>query len=81
VRKASDAMTLAIVILALAVFLAGAALGSLALLIVGIRRGDRARRLADAPHTHVEAVTRRVLGVGTRNHRDGNEDEVGDANA
>jgi hypothetical protein len=53
------------------------ALGPLALLIVGIRRGDRARHLADAPHTHVEAVTRRVLGVGTRNHHDGNEDEEG----
>ena len=66
-------MTLAIVILAITVFLAGAALGVLVLLIVGIRRGDRARRLADAPHTRVEAVTRRVLGVGTRNHLDGND--------
>jgi len=57
------------------VFLAGVTLGVLALLIVGIRRGDRTRRLADAPHTQVEAVTRRVLGVGTRNHPDGNADE------
>ena len=70
-------MTFAIAILAIAVFLSGAVLGVLALLIVGIRRGDRARHLADAPHTHVEAVTRRVLGVGTRNHHDGNEDEEG----
>jgi hypothetical protein len=68
-------MILAIVILAITVFLAGAALGVLVLLIVGIRRGDRARRLADAPHTRVEAVTRRVLGVGTRNHPDGNDGE------
>ena len=68
-------MTLAIVILAISVFLAGATLGALTLLIVGIRRGDRARRLADAPHTQVEAVTRRVLGVGIRNHPDGNADE------
>ncbi len=68
-------MTLAIVILAIAVFLAGAVLGFLALLIVGIRKGDRARHLADAPHTQVEAITRRVLGVGTRNHHDGNADE------
>ena len=45
------------------------------LIIIGIRRGDRARRLADAPHTQVEAVTRRVLGVGTRNHPDGNAGE------
>ena len=70
-------MTFAVAVLAIAVFLSGAVLGVLALLIVGIRRGDRARHLADAPHTHVEAVTRRVLGVGTRNHHDGNEDEEG----
>ncbi len=70
-------MTFAVAVLAIAVFLSGAVLGFLALLIVGIRRGDRARHLADAPHTHVEAVTRRVLGVGTRNHRNGHEDEEG----
>jgi len=68
-------MTLAVAVLAIAVFLSGAVLGFLALLIVGIRQGDRARHLADAPHTHVEAVTRRVLGVGTRTHHDGNKDE------
>ena len=70
-------MTFAIVILAVAVFLSGAVLGVLALLIIGIRKGDRARHLADPPHTQVEAVTRRVLGVGTRNQRDGTEDEEG----
>jgi len=70
-------MTLAVAVLAIAVFLSGAVLGFLALLIVGIRQGDRARHLADAPHTHVEAVTRRVLGVGARNHHDGHEDEEG----
>lgn len=58
----------------IAAFLSGAVLGILALLIVGIHRGDRARHLADAPRTHVEAVTRRVLGVGTRSHRDENEE-------
>lgn len=67
-------MAFAIAILAVAVFLSGAVLGVLAVLIIGIRKGDRAPRLADAPHTQVEAVTRRVLGVGTRNHRDGNEE-------
>ena len=65
-------MALAIVIVA--VFLSGAVLGILALLIVGIHRGDRARHLADAPRTHVEAVTRRVLGVGTRSQRGENEE-------
>ena len=67
-------MTLTVLILAIAVFLAGAAIGVLTLLIVGIRKGDRAGHLADAPHTQVEAITRRVLGVGTRNHPDGNTD-------
>jgi len=69
-------MTLAIAILAIAVFLSGAVLGSLALLVVGIRRGDRARHLADKPRTPTEAITRAVLGVGTRSHH-GNEDEEG----
>lgn len=69
-------MALAIVVLAVAVFLVGAVLGFLALLIVGIRKGDRARRLADTPHTQVEAITRRVLSVGTRNHTDGNSGET-----
>jgi hypothetical protein len=68
-------MTLAIVILAITIFLAGAVLGFLTLLLVGIRKGDRARHLADAPHTQVEAITRRVLGVGTRDHPYGNADE------
>ncbi len=68
-------MTFAMVIPAIAVFLSGAVLGCFALLVVGIRRGYRARRLADAPQTPAETVTRRVLGVGTRNHRNGNEDE------
>ena len=68
-------MAFAVAILAIAVFLAGAVLGFLLLIIIGIRRGDRARHLADAPHTHAEAITRRVLGVGTRNHSGGNKDE------
>ena len=65
-------MTFAVAILAIAVFLGGAVLGFLLLIIIGIRRGDRTRHLADAPHTHAEAITRRVLGVGTRNHSGGN---------
>lgn len=67
-------MALAIVIVA--AFLSGAVLGVLALLIVGIHRGDRARHLTDAPRTYVEVVTRRVLGVGTRSRRD-TEDREG----
>ncbi len=70
-------MPFAIVILAIAVFLSGAVLGSFALLVVGIHRGDRARHLADAPRTQTELITRAVLGVGTRTRHDGNEDEEG----
>lgn len=36
------------------------------MLVIGIRRGDRARHLADEPGTHVDALTRRMLGVGVR---------------
>jgi hypothetical protein len=68
-------MTLTIVILGIAVFLVGAVLGFFALLIIGIRKGDRTQCLADAPHTQAEAITRRALGVGTRNHTDGNSGE------
>ena len=68
-------MTFAVAILAIAVFLAGAVLGFFLLIITGIRSGDRTRRLANAPQTHVEAITRRVIGVGTRNHSGGNADE------
>jgi len=69
-------MALAVAILGVAVFLTGAVLGFFTLIIIGIRRGDRVRHLADQPRTHVEAVTRQVLGVGTRNHPDGNDGEA-----
>jgi uncharacterized membrane protein len=59
-------MILAVGILALAVFLSGAVAGVLAMLVIGIRRGDRARHLADEPGTHLDAVTRSMLGVGVR---------------
>ena len=67
-------MTLAITILAIAIFLAGATIGLLAVFVIGIRRDDRAKNLTNAPRTQVEAVTRRVLGVGVRNgHADHDE--------
>jgi hypothetical protein len=53
-----------ILILAAVALLAGAALGVLAVLIIGIRRGDR-RHLANPSHCHSEAFARRVL-VGVR---------------
>ena len=59
-------MILAVGILALAVFLSGVVAGVLGMLVIGIRRGDRAHQLADEPITHVDALTRRMLGVGVR---------------
>lgn len=64
-------------ILASATFLCGAAIGGLALIVLGIRKGDRAICLAAKPSTHVEAFTRRLLGVGIRS-ADHSEDERGE---
>ena len=64
-RKEPKAMTLVITLFA-ATFLAGATIGLIAIIIGGIRREDRAKTLTDAPRTHVEAATRRMLGVGVR---------------
>jgi hypothetical protein len=36
------------------------------MLVIGIRKGDRARRLSDAPDTSLDAFTRSFLGVGIR---------------
>ena len=43
----------------------------LALIAVGIRKGDR-RDLASPPANRIDAITRRVAGVGTRS---GEEDD------
>jgi hypothetical protein len=56
-------------ILIAAVVLTG--LGVLALLVlvvVGIHDEDRHRSLTGAPRTRIEAITRRLLGVGIRVH-------------
>ena len=66
-------MLVSLLILIIAAFLAGAVLGILALLIIGIRRGDRAR-LNEAPGSHPDAVARRIL-AGVRYPRDGEEDD------
>jgi hypothetical protein len=62
-------MTLAVGILALAVFVSGAVAGVFVTLVIGIHRGDRTHHLADEPDTHVDAFTRSVLGVGVRTSR------------
>jgi hypothetical protein len=54
-------------IIGIAVFLSGAAIGVLAILVAGVRSGDRAKNLTRTPRTRTEAVTRRLLGVGVRN--------------
>jgi hypothetical protein len=53
-------------IIAIAAFLAVIAAVVFIILVIGIRQGDRARHLSDAPDTAVDALTRSFLGVGVR---------------
>jgi hypothetical protein len=62
-------MTFSIWMLILAVFLSGAVTGAFVMLVIGIRRSDRAHHLTDEPGTHLDALTRTVLGVGVRTDR------------
>ncbi len=58
-------------IIAVAVFLSVIATVVFVMLIIGIRRGDRARHLSYAPDTTLDAFARSFLGVGVRhNHQD-----------
>jgi len=59
-------MTFPVRTLVLAVFLSGAVAGVFVMLVIGIHKGDRAHHLADEPGTHLDALTRSVLGVGVR---------------
>jgi hypothetical protein len=59
-------MTFSVWILALAVFLSGAAAGVFVTLVIGIHIGDHAHHLTDEPDAHLDALTRSVLGVGVR---------------
>jgi hypothetical protein len=52
-----------------AAFLAGAAIGTIVVITIGVRRDDRAKTLTRPPRTQIEAATRRMLGVGTRDGR------------
>ena len=58
-------MTL-VITLSVATFLAGAAIGIIAYSSSQIHREDRAKTLTNAPRTHAQAATRRMLGVGVR---------------
>jgi hypothetical protein len=59
-------------IIAIAAFLSVIAATVFVILVIGIRKGDRARHLSDAPDTALDALTRSFLGVGTRNDREDN---------
>ena len=62
-------MSAPLLILAGVALLAGVGLGILALLIAGIRRGDRGH-LTNAPGSHPDAIARRLLvGVRYPSHR------------
>jgi hypothetical protein len=61
-----DAMTFAITLTAVAVFLSAAAIVILTILVAAIRSDDRANNLTCAPRARTEQVTRRLLGVGVR---------------
>ena len=53
-------------IIAIAVFLSVITAIVFVVLVIGIRKGDRARHLSDGPETVLEAITRSFLGVGIR---------------
>jgi hypothetical protein len=72
-------MTFSVWMLALAVFLSGAAAAVFVALVIGIHIGDRAHHLADGPSAHLDALTRSVLGVGVRTcHTSGNSSAEGE---
>jgi hypothetical protein len=59
-------MAFSMCIIAIAAFLSVAVIVVFVLLVIGIHKGDRARHLSDTPDTALDALTRSVLGVGTR---------------
>lgn len=59
-------MTFSVWMLVLAAFLSGAVAGVFTVLAIGIRMGDRVHHLTSEPGTHLDALTRDVLGVGVR---------------
>ena len=60
-------MASAVVLFVVAAFLSGAVTAVFAMLVAGVRAGDRPGHLtAQAPRGHMEALTRTILGVGVR---------------
>ena len=58
-------MTSLYLVLVVTAFLSGAALAVFVMVVVGIRQGDRPRRLHGGRDTAASAVTRTMLGAGT----------------
>ena len=59
-------------IIAIAAFLSVIVAVVFTVLVIGIRKGDRAGHLSDAPDTVLDALTRKFLGLGV--HRSHYED-------
>jgi hypothetical protein len=59
-------MTFSACIIAIAAFLSVIVAVVFVVLVIGIRKGDRAGHLAYAPGTVLDALTRKFLGVGAR---------------
>jgi hypothetical protein len=64
-RQEVGLMAFSACIIAISAFLSGAAVAVFIVLVIGIRKADR-RCIFDAPGTATEAITRSVLGGGTR---------------
>ena len=61
-------MSFSACIIAMAAFLSVIVSAVFAVLVIGIRKGDRPGHLSDAPGTVLDALTRKFLGVGIRRH-------------
>jgi hypothetical protein len=65
--------------IAIAAFLSGAVIAVFVIIVASIHATDRRHHLTAAPGSHLDALTRHMLGVGIRtgpldSHADGNED-------
>jgi hypothetical protein len=70
-------MAALILVAAVVVLIAGAGLGALAMIVLGIHRVDRPehQRLTDPARTAADAATRRVLCMGAQTPAHGREEE------
>ena len=59
-------MAIVILTLVTVAVLSGAVAGVFLMVVISIRRADRAKRLAAGPRGHADTATRQLLGVTTR---------------